>query len=97
MVRTLATRKRIGIEVEVAELGPVSLDPAKLKQVLFNYVSNALKFTPEGGRVVLRALPEGSDQLRLEVEDTGIGITEADQGRLFVEFQQLDGGPGKRY
>ncbi len=73
------------------------LDPARLKQVLYNFVSNALKFTPEGGSVVVRALAEGASSLRLEVEDTGPGIAPADIGRLFVEFQQLDSGLTKRH
>ena len=42
-------------------LGRVQLDPMRLKQVLYNYLSNAIKFTPEGGRVALRVRPEGED------------------------------------
>jgi CheY-like chemotaxis protein len=60
-------------------------------------VSNALKFTPEGGRVIVRALPEGPDNFRLEVEDTGLGIDPRDLGSLFVEFQQLEAGAAKRH
>lgn len=74
------------------------LDAARLKQVLYNYVSNALKFTPEGGKVCVRALPDSSAfTFRLEVEDTGIGIAPEDLPRLFTEFQQLDGGAAKRH
>ena len=73
------------------------LDPVRLKQVLYNYLSNAIKFTPEGGRVTVRARAEGDEHFRIEVEDTGIGIAEADQARLFVQFQQLDGGYSKRH
>ncbi|HLU68879.1 MAG TPA: histidine kinase dimerization/phospho-acceptor domain-containing protein, partial [Kofleriaceae bacterium] len=89
ILRTTAAEKRIRIATEVApEVDRVTLDPARLKQVLYNYVSNALKFTPEGGRVAIRALPEGDERFRLEVEDTGIGVAEEDLPRLFVEFQQ---------
>ncbi len=73
------------------------LDPAKFKQVLYNYLSNAIKFTPEKGTVTVRIQPEGDDKFRLEVEDTGIGIAPADMHRLFVEFQQLDASPAKKY
>jgi PAS domain S-box-containing protein len=98
VLRGLATRKQIRLETAVdPAIGSVILDPAKLKQVLYNYASNAIKFTPEGGRVALRAAPEGADAVRLEVEDTGIGIRPEDLGRLFVEFQQLDAGPAKRH
>jgi signal transduction histidine kinase len=78
-------------------LGEVVADSAKLKQVLHNYLSNALKFTPEDGRVTVRVRPDGADRFRVEVEDTGIGIKREDLGRLFVEFQQLDAGTAKKY
>jgi PAS domain S-box-containing protein len=98
ILRSLAGSKRIGVKVEVAPaLGDVVADAAKLKQVLYNYLSNALKFTPDGGKVTIRVAPEGADDFRIEVEDTGIGIKPEDQGRLFVEFQQLDASTAKRY
>jgi CheY-like chemotaxis protein len=78
-------------------LQDVVVDPARLKQVLYNYLSNAIKFTPDGGSVQLRASAAGPQHLRLEVEDTGIGIVPSDLPRLFVEFQQLDAGYGKRH
>jgi signal transduction histidine kinase len=97
-VRGLASNKRIPIGIEIDEAAAqLSTDPAKLKQVLYNYVSNALKFTPEAGRVTIHARPEGSDLIRIEVQDTGIGIRAEDQGRLFVEFQQLDASSTKKY
>src|SRR5439155_16629927 len=67
------------------------------KQVIYNYLSNAIKFTPEGGRVALRILPEGAEALRIEVEDDGPGISPQDLERLFVEFQQLEGGVTRRF
>jgi PAS domain S-box-containing protein len=97
ITRTTAAAKKITVQTEVAPLGDVVLDPNRFKQVAYNYVSNALKFTPEGGRVTIRTLAEGDDAFRLEVEDTGVGIEQADLGRLFVEFQQLDGGAAKRH
>jgi signal transduction histidine kinase len=65
--------------------------------VLYNYLSNALKFTPEEGLVTIHALPEEGERVRIEVEDTGIGIRREDTHRLFVEFQQLDAGMSKKY
>jgi signal transduction histidine kinase/CheY-like chemotaxis protein len=98
ILRSIAAAKRIGVEVGVDPgLGQVVIDPGKLKQILYNYLSNALKFTPDGGRVTIRAAPEGEDRFRLEVEDTGIGIRPEDLGRLFVEFQQLDATASKKY
>jgi protein-histidine pros-kinase len=98
ILRGLAASKRLRVHTEVdPEVRSAVLDSARLKQVLYNYLSNAIKFTPEGGQVTIRIVPQGPDLLQLEVEDTGIGVPEADFGRLFVEFQQLDGGATKRY
>jgi PAS domain S-box-containing protein len=97
-LRNFTGIKRIRIVSEIApSLGEIVVDPAKLKQVLYNYLSNALKFTPEGGHIMVRVLPEGPDAFRMEVEDTGIGIQSSDLDRLFVEFQQLDAGTGKKH
>jgi EAL domain-containing protein (putative c-di-GMP-specific phosphodiesterase class I) len=94
----LAARKRIRVEAEIdPSLDGIVSDPASLKQILYNYLSNALKFTPDEGRVVVRVRPEPPDLFRIEVEDTGIGIRTEDLGRLFVEFQQLDAGAAKKY
>jgi PAS domain S-box-containing protein len=98
-LRGLAAHKRIRMDVDVddAVIGPLVIDRAKLKQILYNYLSNALKFTPEDGQVTVRAAPEGPDDFRLEVEDTGIGIEPVNLQRLFVDFEQLDSTAGKRY
>ncbi len=94
----LAAKNRVHVGAEIDPgLAGVFIDPAKLKQVLYNYLSNAIKFTPEGGRVTLRLRAEGVDAFRLEVEDSGIGIRPEDIGRLFTEFEQLDTGAAKKY
>jgi PAS domain S-box-containing protein len=98
ILRGLAGERRTNIELELTQAPhDVVLDPAKLKQVLYNYISNAIKFTADGGLVRVRVLPEGADALRIEVEDTGIGVRHSDLHRLFVEFQQLDAGTAKKY
>lgn len=98
VLRTLAAKKHIQITVEIApNLIALVGDTAKLKQVLYNYLSNALKFTPEDGRVAVRVAPEGDIFFRLEVTDTGIGIRPEDIDRLFIEFQQLDASASKKY
>ncbi|MBC7701166.1 HAMP domain-containing sensor histidine kinase [Aquabacterium sp.] len=89
-------RKSIQFEVKIdAALSGLVLDLARLKQVLYNYLSNAIKFTPSGGHVTVSARAEGPDRFRLEVEDDGIGIAPDDLPRLFVDFQQLDAGYNK--
>jgi signal transduction histidine kinase/CheY-like chemotaxis protein len=93
-----AAEKGIQVETEIeAEVDDATIDAGKLRQVLYNYLSNALKFTGDKGRAVVRLKSEGAAEFRLEVSDTGIGISEEDTGRLFVEFQQLNSATAKRY
>jgi signal transduction histidine kinase len=90
VLRSLTTRKHLQVETDfdpaVCEL---ELDPDRLKQVLFNYLSNAIRFTPRGGRITVRARPEASSRFRLEVEDNGVGIRQEKLGELFQEFRQV--------
>src|SRR5687767_10268856 len=98
IVRTLAAKKRIKIEIECdPDLAVIQADTRSLKQILYNYISNALKFTPHEGKVTVRVKTEGSNHFRIEVEDTGIGIRSEDLNRLFLEFQQLDTRNAKQY
>jgi PAS domain S-box-containing protein len=98
LLASAAASQGITVTIEIAPgLAEVTLDPGKLKQVLHSYLSNALKFTQASGQVTVRALPEGREQVRFEVEDTGVGIGTDDIPRLFVEFQQLDGSSAKKY
>ncbi|MDO8806145.1 MAG: HAMP domain-containing sensor histidine kinase [Elusimicrobiota bacterium] len=69
----------------------VPLDAERVSQVLVNLVSNALKFTPKGGKVTIKAERLGP-VVRVSVEDTGIGIPQADLGKLFEKFYQVPGG-----
>jgi CheY-like chemotaxis protein len=98
IVRGLAASGRLQVETCVdPEVVTVVVDPARVKQMLYNYVSNAIKFTPAGGRIAIRILPDGPDMFRIDVEDTGVGIAADDLGKLFVEFQQLDASAAKTY
>jgi PAS domain S-box-containing protein len=94
----LARQRNIRIETAVApDIGDVQLDPNRLKQVLYNYLSNAIKFSREDSRVEVRVRAEGADHFCVEVQDWGIGIKEEDLNRLFIEFQQLDASTAKHY
>jgi CheY-like chemotaxis protein len=98
MLRGIAQSQQLRVVMEVdPSVEDIVLDPARLKQVLYNYLSNALKFTDKGGGVTVRVQPETAASFRLEVEDTGPGIRAEDMGRLFVEFQQLDAGLTKKH
>jgi PAS domain S-box-containing protein len=88
--RLAAEKKAIALDNEVsAALPALVADPLRIEQVINNLVGNAIKFTPEGGHVVLRACVE-HDVLRCEVTDSGIGIAATDIPKLFQRFSQLD-------
>jgi CheY-like chemotaxis protein/anti-sigma regulatory factor (Ser/Thr protein kinase) len=88
-IEPLASKKSIHLESHVDGAGQVPADAGKLKQMLLNLASNAIKFTNEGGHVTISA-SRLADVLDFSVSDTGIGIAAADQGHLFEEFHQLD-------
>jgi PAS domain S-box-containing protein len=98
LLRTQAEKRgiRLALQPGPAVAGAVA-DPARLRQVAYNFLSNAIKFSHEGGEVQVRARPDKPGWWRLEVQDFGIGIAAADQGLLFSEFQQLDSGFSKKY
>ena len=89
LVRERAARHGIKLEREIDErLGEFVGDERKVKQILVNVLSNAVKFTPEGGQIrVKAALGDGS--VILSVADTGIGIAPEDQEAIFEEFRQV--------
>jgi GAF domain-containing protein/anti-sigma regulatory factor (Ser/Thr protein kinase) len=89
LVRERATRRGITLGRHIDEhLGLIQGDERKVKQVLLNLLSNALKFTPEGGRIDVRAaLREG--RAEVSVADTGVGIASEDQAAVFEEFRQV--------
>jgi PAS domain S-box-containing protein len=96
LLKGAAAERRIelGVTIDPA-LETIVTDAARLRQVLYNYLANALRFTPPGGRISIRAEIENPLAFRLEVEDSGAGITPADLDKLFYDFQQLPGtAPG---
>jgi signal transduction histidine kinase len=89
LVRERAGRRGIALHQAVDErLARIRGDERKIKQVLLNLLSNALKFTPEGGRIDLRA-ELAEPMARISVADTGIGIAPEDHDRVFEEFRQV--------
>ncbi|WP_169517071.1 sensor histidine kinase [Azohydromonas australica] len=100
-VRVHADQKKLALSLDAPE-DPLALrgDPLRLKQVLLNLLSNALKFTQAGSVTLrVRAMPGGPGRvvLRLDVIDTGIGIAPALQARIFEAFTQADSSTTRRF
>lgn len=114
LIRPLADKKRLTLALQLptsdgrltsspsmADLPPIETDPQKLQQIVFNFLSNAVKFTPESGRVTLRAdrlFPaDGTARVRFSVIDTGAGIPRDKHEFIFQKFTQLDAGHTKEH
>lgn len=92
LLRPLAEKKRITLKMDVpVNLPLVYTDQGKLQQILYNFLSNAIKFTPARGQVVLSASLIGEELFEIRVSDTGPGIEHELQGVIFEKFRQLDG------
>ncbi len=95
MIRVRSIEKELTFDVVVDELLPVRLygDQGKIKQVILNLLTNAVKYTDKGGFALFVSMEEREDdscRLRFSVRDTGIGIREEDMGKLFTAYERLD-------
>jgi signal transduction histidine kinase len=122
MFKEKSIKHNIELRAEVEDdIGDIIADERRIKQVILNLISNALKFTPDGGSVMVRARLIEAEKMRrwedekfstsqapsfptsdrnfieISVEDTGIGISEDDQKKLFQPFQQLETTLSKKY
>ncbi|CAN5261589.1 hypothetical protein BH11MYX1_BH11MYX1_18780 [soil metagenome] len=91
IVKGLLAEKQLKFELAIDDsCRIVMVDPMRIKQVLYTFLSNAVKFTPRGGRIVVRARPGAApSEFRLEVEDSGMGIAPENLPNLFVEFPRI--------
>lgn len=95
-VRPLIEGKGLTLEMDVPpDLPRASLDPTRIRQVLFNLLNNARRFTDSGTVRIQASATDGT--LHIAVSDTGIGIAPAEQGKLFEEFRQLDGSLARQH
>jgi len=89
-LQTQADNQKIILATDIqSDLPPARADPKRLEQVLMNLTHNAIKFTPPGGNVTLRAQRQGPG-IRIEVSDTGVGMNAADIDRIFERFYKID-------
>lgn len=98
-----AEEKSIGLTLDILTPLPLQIvtDPSRLRQVITNLVGNAIKFTDEGNVAVQIALEAGSDNtqtmLAIDIQDSGIGMSEEQQGRIFEAFSQADASISRRF
>jgi diguanylate cyclase (GGDEF)-like protein len=103
VISPLADKKAIDFKFSIgSDVDTITADKVKLKQILYNLLSNALKFTPEGGSVgfiVEGETGKGEDHpfMKFSVWDTGVGISPDDIGRIFDEFEQADSTLSRKY
>ncbi|MBF0330285.1 MAG: response regulator [Nitrospirae bacterium] len=115
VIKSLADKKAQKITIKIGgDVSIIKADKIKFKQILYNILSNGVKFTPEGGEITVSAemldtnnpaaIPEkvhsylGPEKcLKISVTDTGIGIREEDQERVFSEFEQVDSSHSRKY
>jgi len=97
--RQLADQNKNRLTAEAPnDLGSFTVDPMRLRQILFNLLSNACKFTKEGEvKLKARRLVDGRDWIEMAVADSGIGMTPEQQAKLFGEFSQADASTAQRF
>jgi PAS domain S-box-containing protein len=98
IVRDEALTKGITLEREFAAAhSGLDADPARIQQVIWNLLRNAVKFTPRGGHIAIRTRDESDGRLHIEVADSGIGIDPGDLGHIFLPFEQGEHGGEHRF
>jgi PAS domain S-box-containing protein len=97
-VEPLIHKARLSASTELAaDLPPVMSDRQKVKQIVLNFLTNAIKFTPQGAIRVSADYDALKDEISLSVNDTGIGIAEQDQRKIFEDFRQADDSVTRQY
>ncbi|MFA5276817.1 MAG: HAMP domain-containing sensor histidine kinase, partial [Candidatus Omnitrophota bacterium] len=90
LIADMVSKKKIEMLLEIAEdLPNIEGDELKVKEILYNLISNAVKFTPEGGKIGMRAKRTDSN-IEIEVWDTGVGIASENMGKIFEGFFRVD-------
>ena len=97
--RQLAEQNNNRLDIEAQDnLGTLTIDPMRLRQILLNLLSNACKFTKEGEiKLKARRVVDGGDWIELAVADSGIGMTAEQQAKLFEGFTQADASTAQRF
>lgn len=97
VITPLATKKNIVIQHNFdPELTSIKADKGKIKQVFYNLISNAIKFSPQNGTIVIEGQRNGN-MLQISIKDNGIGISKENQKKLFKPFVQVDASASRAY
>ncbi|MGR3219741.1 MAG: protoglobin domain-containing protein [Candidatus Anammoxibacter sp.] len=105
-LKGLAIKNNIDLVTNIdSDVRQITADPVKFKQILYNLISNAIKFTPKGGSITIMARSVNQEDLLLPdvqfvefcVKDTGIGIAPEDEEKVFAEFMQIDSSYSKKH
>ena len=93
----MAAPRQIKIVKNIQDIQTIFIDPVRFKQILTNYLSNAIKFSHDNSEVSIEVSMADAGFFKLAVKDKGIGIKEKDLDKLYVQFQQIDGSASKAY
>ena len=85
----LAKKREQTLDIQISDSCEMFADPGKLGQVCYNIIENAIKYTPDGGKITVRLKKSGRDAV-LEITDTGVGIPPEDQPHVFDRFYRVD-------
>ncbi|TQD27668.1 PAS domain S-box protein [Methanolobus vulcani] len=97
ITESLASRKNITVDVKMSDVTPlINVDKSKLKQIMYNLLGNAIKFTDNGGHVHID-VSNNDEYVIMSITDTGIGISPEDQKKLFKPFSQIDTSISRSY
>jgi diguanylate cyclase (GGDEF)-like protein len=98
LIKEKAIKHNIRLSFDVSdEIGIIRADERKVKQVVFNILSNAAKFTPDGGAIGIEAKKTNEGEVLVSVWDTGVGIEEKDRHKVFATFEQIESDYSRKY
>jgi two-component system sensor histidine kinase VicK len=84
-----AESRKHKLKLEMEDLGEIVGDVERIEQVVINIVSNSFKYTPDGGTIIIRGI-RGDKELKITIEDNGMGISPKDRDRIFERFYRVD-------
>ncbi|WP_407356121.1 PAS domain S-box protein [Methanolobus sp. WCC5] len=98
MMTIQSKRKNITMLIDISlQQTEIVADAMKIKEILYNLIDNALKFTPDGGKVTINTIQRNDGNVGISISDTGIGIPEKDLERIFDPFYQVDGSTTRKF